>query len=53
MNFVPKNIDEHLNNVMAPFLKMIEPFKVHEFTHERGVPATHDELDCAVSHHDP
>lgn len=31
---------------------MMEPYLVHETTIERGVPAIHDELDCAKTPND-
>jgi hypothetical protein len=34
---------------LGPLWEFIEPFKVYEGKIERGVPATHNSLDCGVT----
>lgn len=36
-------------SALGPLWEMVEPFKVHDGTIERGIPAVHDELDCGVT----
>jgi len=38
-----------LVGALGPLWELVEPFKVHEGTIERGIPAVHDELDCGVT----
>jgi len=39
--------------VLDPIVEMLEPFKVESSTSERGLPETHDKLDCNVHFDDP
>mmetsp|Transcript_11130 Transcript_11130/g.18678 ORF Transcript_11130/g.18678 Transcript_11130/m.18678 type:complete len:108 (+) Transcript_11130:168-491(+) len=38
---------------MKPFAEAMEPYKVAEFRHERGIPVIHDPLDCEENAEDP
>lgn len=38
---------DQIKHALKPVLEMMEPYLVHETTIERGIPATHDELDCS------
>ena len=40
---LPENIEETVEQVLRPVLDFMEPYKVVDTAHERGVPEIHDE----------
>ena len=41
---VPNNLADTISNATKPLLDILEPYKVHESTRERGVPLIHNAL---------
>ena len=41
---MPEDFQDKIFEVFKPMADMLEPYKVADFTHERGIPALHEEL---------
>ena len=49
---MPSKYNNQLNEVLKPVFDALEPYKTEEYEKERGVPLTHEPLDCAIHIHD-
>jgi len=41
---LPSNMEDTISDAVKPLKDLMEPFKTHETSRERGVPTMHDQL---------